>query len=118
MWWFSSWRAQVSSSRNPSHGPRKRRPAFVKPWAEVLEDRTAPAVVTWDGGGGNFDWSTPANWSGDVLPGAGDDVVIDFGAIDSTLTFAGGNSTVNSLTCHVPLVVSGGEFLMAADSHL
>lgn len=34
-------------------------------------------VAVWDGGGGtNYAWSTPANWSGDILPGAGDDVVL------------------------------------------
>src|SRR5437764_884468 len=31
-----------------------------------LEDRTVPAIVTWDGGGGDFNWNNAANWSGDV----------------------------------------------------
>jgi autotransporter-associated beta strand protein len=30
---------------------------------------------TWDGGGGDDNWSTAANWSGDVVPSAGADLV-------------------------------------------
>src|SRR5262245_35934503 len=40
-----------------------------------LESRLAPAVVTWDGGGGNANWTTAANWVGDVAPQQGDDLV-------------------------------------------
>ena len=32
---------------------------------------------TWDGGGATNNWSEPANWSGDVVPTANDDVVFD-----------------------------------------
>ena len=34
------------------------------------------AVFTWDGGGGNDDWTTPGNWSGDFAPisGHGDEL--------------------------------------------
>ncbi len=39
------------------------------------------ADVYWDGGGADDLWDTPANWVGDVLPGAG-----DFGLIDDFLT--------------------------------
>ncbi|PWH18947.1 MAG: hypothetical protein DDG59_04770, partial [Anaerolineae bacterium] len=31
----------------------------------------------WDGGGGDNNWSTAANWSGDAVPGATDDVYFD-----------------------------------------
>ncbi len=43
---------------------------------EILEDRLTPALVTWDAGGNDFHWDNALNWSGDVLPGVGDDVVI------------------------------------------
>ncbi len=33
--------------------------------------------ITWDGGGATNNWSEPANWSGDVVPVASDDVVFD-----------------------------------------
>ena len=51
----------------------------VRRWlsqVELLEDRLTPALVTWDGGGSDFNWENVLNWSGDVLPGVGDDVVI------------------------------------------
>ncbi|PJA17035.1 MAG: hypothetical protein COX66_05895 [Elusimicrobia bacterium CG_4_10_14_0_2_um_filter_63_34] len=36
------------------------------------------ASISWDGGaGGNDNWYDALNWSGDAVPGAGDDVVID-----------------------------------------
>ncbi|MDQ3713180.1 MAG: VCBS repeat-containing protein [Acidobacteriota bacterium] len=36
---------------------------------------TFSAVKTWDGGGVNNNWTTAANWVGDVAPVAGDDLV-------------------------------------------
>ncbi|MBC7874854.1 MAG: T9SS type A sorting domain-containing protein [Ferruginibacter sp.] len=35
------------------------------------------ALITWDGGGGDGQWTTTTNWSGDVIPGAADDVVLN-----------------------------------------
>src|SRR5262245_48639596 len=49
---------------------------FQRPRLEVLEDRLAPAVVSWDGGGGDFRWETASNWSSDALPGPADDVEV------------------------------------------
>ncbi|MCB0644943.1 MAG: hypothetical protein KDC44_25025, partial [Phaeodactylibacter sp.] len=37
------------------------------------------ATVTWDGDAGDGLWNTAANWDGDILPTATDDVVIDNG---------------------------------------
>ncbi len=34
-------------------------------------------TVTWDGGGADRYWSTPENWSGNVLPASSDDAQID-----------------------------------------
>jgi hypothetical protein len=34
-------------------------------------------VITWDGGGADNNWSTPANWLGDVVPSSEADVVFD-----------------------------------------
>jgi hypothetical protein len=41
-------------------------------------------TVTWDGDTDN-NWTTATNWSGDVVPGAGDDVVIDLDGATVTL---------------------------------
>ncbi|MCF8370885.1 MAG: T9SS type A sorting domain-containing protein [Bacteroidales bacterium] len=35
------------------------------------------ATIAWDNSSGDGLWSTPTNWSGDVLPGTADDVVFD-----------------------------------------
>src|SRR5262245_61544686 len=50
--------------------------------AAVLDDREVAAsgpasVVTWDGGGATSNWSEGTNWSGNVVPGASDDVIFD-----------------------------------------
>ena len=47
---------------------------------EGLEERTLLAVRIWDGGGGDANWSTAANWVGDIAPLAGDDLVFAAGA--------------------------------------
>lgn len=63
------------------------------------------AASTWDGGGGDANFSTAANWVGDVAPIAGDSLV--FPALgtkqapvnDTTLTYAGISFTGASGTC-------------------
>src|SRR4051812_17118651 len=43
------------------------------------------ATISWDGGGGDFKWTTATNWSGDALPstvGLGDDLI--FGVASAT----------------------------------
>jgi len=45
-----------------------------------LETRLAPAVATWDGGGGDNHWTTASNWVGDVAPHPGDDLAFPGGA--------------------------------------
>src|SRR5215218_1766759 len=38
---------------------------------ETLEGRILFAAFTWDGGGNNNNWTTAANWVGDVAPTGG-----------------------------------------------
>jgi fibronectin-binding autotransporter adhesin len=80
--------------------------------AGLLAGTASAATITWDGGGGNLNWLTPANWSGDVLPGPGDDVVIDVPG-DVTITLAG-NASILSLTSNEALTVNGGGTLTVA----
>jgi Ca2+-binding RTX toxin-like protein len=47
----------------------------------ALPTLAAAATVTWDGGAGTSAWTAPANWSGDVVPTATDDVVIGSGPV-------------------------------------
>ena len=54
--------------------------------------------VLWDGGGDGVSWSDPLNWSGDALPGAGDDVIINI-ADDPTVIIdaSAGDVSVRSI---------------------
>jgi hypothetical protein len=50
-------------------------------------------TITWDGGGGDGNWSTAANWTGDVLPTATNDVFIG----NFTVNISSGSFLINSL---------------------
>ena len=77
----------------------------------------AAAAISWDGGGDGVSWSDAINWSGDVLPGASDDVTINVGGT-ATITLASGTQTINSLSCDEALVISGGSLDIAAASSI
>ncbi len=54
-----------------------------------LVGKASAQVVNWDGGGTDSLWSTAANWTGDTVPTASDDAIIEMdpGAIiDATVT--------------------------------
>ena len=104
-------------SRRDRRSQRPTRPGRPRLCIETLEVRAVPAVVTWDGGGGNFNWNTAANWSADVLPGPSDDVEIGTSFAAATITSTS-NVSIHSLTSQASLIVSGGELLAATDSHL
>jgi autotransporter-associated beta strand protein len=84
----------------------------------------APAVAatrTWSGAGGNNQWTTAANWQGNIAPVAGDDLVFPSGGAQATnvnnypalTAFAGisfgGDYTVtgNPITLTGPLAITG-----------
>jgi fibronectin-binding autotransporter adhesin len=83
--------------------------------AQALEPRDLFAAVSWDGGGGNFGWTTPDNWSNNALPTSADDVTIDIPAA-ITVTISSGAQSINSLTCAENLTISGGSLTLAAPS--
>ena len=58
---------------------------------ESLEDRLAPATISWTGGGTNDNWANPANWNLSRAPVGGDDLI--FG----TLAPANERTTVDNL---------------------
>ncbi|MCI0682029.1 MAG: LamG domain-containing protein, partial [Gemmataceae bacterium] len=72
-------------------------------------------TVAWDGGAGTFNWGDAANWSGDTLPGAGDDVVIPDLTGTPTIT-SNGTVSINSLSSNEALAIAGGSFTLAAAS--
>ncbi len=55
------------------------------------------ATMTWDGGGADEDWLTPENWTGDVVPGPGDDVVFD-GTSSKNASMSSGTVDINTFT--------------------
>ncbi len=86
----------------------------VKPVCERLESRVMLSTVTWTAPGSG-QWSNPANWSGDSVPGAGDDVVINHPG-NITITSIG-TVTVNSISVlGDTLEVSDGSITVAANS--
>jgi hypothetical protein len=69
-------------------------------------DVTATAsTVTWTGAAGDGNWDNPANWSGGVLPGPNNDVVIHNGGT-APLTI---NHSANQYDTIRSLVVTGGN---------
>ena len=64
------------------------------------------ATVTWTGGGGDGLWYTAANWSGNSVPTAADDVVITNGAVEYV---PGGDLARNAGTTLT--VGAGGSFV-------
>src|SRR6476659_1615277 len=82
----------------------------------ALEDRLAPAIATWDGGGANNFWSTAANWVGDVAPNPGDDLVFPTGAAQLTNfnDFAVGTSFQSISVTAGGYVISGNAVSITA----
>lgn len=80
----------------------------------------APAAIargTWDGGGDGTSWNDPLNWSGDVLPGADDDVTIDLpGKPSIAFTGAAGNVQIHSLQSTSRITISGGALTVRSSS--
>lgn len=80
-----------------------------------LEDRLAPAIITWDGGGADALWTNPINWLGDVAPtpNATDTLVFPAGAarLTNTNDFPAG-SRFTLLDFRGPDYVIGGNALV------
>jgi hypothetical protein len=74
------------------------------------------ATQNWDFLGNGF-WDGATNWSGDVLPAASDDVVIDVVG-DVTVTHRMGNTVINSLTAQDALVLTGGLLSVTTSGNL
>ncbi|MBV9125361.1 MAG: Ig-like domain repeat protein, partial [Planctomycetes bacterium] len=95
------WKKRSSRRQPRPNRPRQFRRTLL---LEQLEDRTAPALVTWTGLAGDSNWDTAANWSGNAAPTSSDDVQISNSSV--TLDHA---ATVNSL------FLSGGSLSIAQD---
>src|SRR5262245_26201924 len=68
-------------SKSSSATPRKR-PAFSPIEVQLLEDRTAPASLTWTGAAGS-NWNNTGNWAEGQVPSATNNV-LNFDAATAT----------------------------------
>jgi hypothetical protein len=83
--------------------------------AERLEDRLLLAPVSWNSDSSGFG-DDAANWSTGVVPGPADDVTIDRGAANPTITIRSGGQSVNSVESAEAIARSGGSLTVAAPS--
>jgi RHS repeat-associated protein len=85
---------------------------------ELLEERLAPAVVSWNVDANGL-WNVAGNWSTGAVPGAADDVYLDRPAGKFTITHDAGDFAVHSIhASNDALVVAGGKLTIATTSEL
>jgi RHS repeat-associated protein len=84
---------------------------------ERLEDRLAPATISWNTDADGF-WDVASNWDLGHVPAPGDDVVINRPNANPTITFRSGTADLNSLQSTEALTLSGGTLNLATDSSL
>jgi fibronectin-binding autotransporter adhesin len=91
---FKSWWKLLSQSENRNSSIRRKKHFAAAVRLEVLEDRFAPATLTWQGGAGNF--SDATKWSPSAVPADGDTLIFDGtgGAATATNDLAAGLSFV------------------------
>jgi len=68
------------------------------------------AVKTWDGGGANNNWTTAANWVGDVAPAAGDDLIFPASAAQFNT-----NNNFFFFTNFNSLTIEGGDYTIGGN---
>jgi autotransporter-associated beta strand protein len=75
----------------------------MKLGCEALEVRITPATSTWTGLAPDPFWTDAGNWSGNVAPSAGDDLVFPVGASQSlTINDYSAGTSFNSITIDAP----------------
>src|SRR4051812_41942254 len=73
MFSFKKWLRNLSG-RNSRATKRSAQRRATPLRVETLEERLAPAAITWQGT--TTSWNTPSNWSTGTVPGTADDVTI------------------------------------------
>ncbi len=98
----------VHTIRSRTSAFRRGLPRCKRPRLEELEVRLAPAAVSWTNLAGG-DWDTASNWSGNAVPGAGDDVTIFYLNNGATITHNQATTdTVKSITATVSITITAG----------
>ena len=81
---------------------------------EALEARTVLSTVSWTNPAGG-DWSTAANWSGDVVPNATQDAIINI-AVSGPITIDSADAAHSLTDTTASLDITGGSLSLAAAS--
>ncbi len=77
----------------------------------IIAFLNATSQVRWDGQGGDGLWSTPANWSGNAVPAASNDVLLDN-------SFITGSYTVTLPTGNTNVIIRSLTITPAAGNHI
>src|SRR5262245_21724597 len=108
-----SWlkRLLIGVSKSSRMAPRKR-PSFSLVRMEFLEDRTAPATLTWTGAASTI-WSDAGNWTGGGVPSAANNV-LDFTAGASVAKYTSNNDIagLTGITINITDASSAGDFTL------
>ena len=92
--------------RTGRHDGHRQRSLSVEP----LEERALLSVCTWDGGGADNNWYTPANWVGDARPSAGDSLIF----AGTTRTATDNNYAAN--TQFASITFNNDDFTLSGNS--
>ncbi len=82
--------------------------------------KVSAAVITWDRGGGNDNWSTCANWSGDTCPGSSDIATFDSTSNTSSnvdASFAGTVQGINITTGYTSTITLQRNLTVGASDY-
>ena len=82
-----------------------------RPQYDLLEDWMLLSTIIWTGDAGDNNWDTPANWSGDAVPTASEDVVINQ---TGTTIGVSGNDSANSLNSQNAIAINGSLSLASS----
>jgi RHS repeat-associated protein len=96
------------SKKNPHvrHNRQRRAPSALAVQMEMLEQRLMLTAVSWNTDADGF-WDVASNWSTGQVPNSGDDVTIDRGTANPTITIRDSRS-INSIVDQESLVVASG----------
>jgi hypothetical protein len=102
-----------------SGSQRSRRSAYLPLRVLQLEDRLAPAAVSWTGGAGTLNWGDGPNWSNGAVPTRFDDVTIHH-AVSGSISIGAQAYAAHSLTDNSAnlVIAAGGSLELVAASSL
>jgi hypothetical protein len=99
----------------PNRPSCKKMRALRRPLLEELENRLAPAAVSWTGGASTLNWGDANNWSNNAVPTSSDDVTISI-SVAGPINLGASPYAVRSLndTTAGLAIASGGSLSLAA----